>query len=187
MTADTRPAERLPRWSVVSAAPAADSLEVAGVRQHALAVAIVALVAAAAALFLTVGRPRSQASTAHAPSVAVPYNPVQFTVSEANHAFAAVGVQLVAKSHVPGVVTTIGTRDDAFEVDVLGDPARVSASGSPDLITNTQGKYARIPSTCTPGIPDAARWRGNVRFVIRCANAAQTRLLALGTRALAKL
>jgi hypothetical protein len=161
--------------------------DVAGVRQHALAVAIVALVATAAALFLTVERSRSQAPTAHAPSFPVPNSHVQFTVSDAKHAFAAVGVQLVAKSRVPGVVTTISTRDNAFEVDVFGDPARVNASGSPDLMTNTQGKYIRIPSTCTSGIPDAARWRGNVRFVIRCANSAHTRLLALGSRALARL
>lgn len=177
----------LPRWSVVYAVHASDSLGVAGVRQHALAVAIVALVAAAAGFFLTVGRPRFRASTAHAPSVPVPYSHVQFTVGDANHAFAAVGVRLVAKSRVPGVVTTMGSRDDALEVDVFGDPARVDASGSPDVLTNTRGKYVRIPSTCRPGIADAARWRGNVRFLIRCADAAHSRLLALGIRALAKL
>jgi hypothetical protein len=160
---------------------------VAGIRLHALAVAIVALVVATAGLFLTVWRPRSQPSTEHAPSVPVPYSHVQFTVSDATRAFAAVGVRLVAKSSVSGVVTTIGTRDDAFEVDVFGDPARVNASGSPDVITDSQGKYVRIPNTCTPGIPDAARWRGNVRFVIRCANAAQAQLLAVGTHALTKL
>jgi hypothetical protein len=152
-----------------------------------LAVAAVALVAATAGVFLTAWRPRSQPSTEHAPAVPVPYSHVQFTVSDASHAFAAVGVRLVAKSRVAGVVTTIGTRDDAFEVDVFGDPAKVNTSGSPDVITDTHGRYVRIPSTCTPGIPDAARWRGNVRFVIRCANAAQGQLLAVGTRALAKL
>jgi hypothetical protein len=159
----------------------------AGVRQHALAVVIVALVAATAGVFLTVARPRAQASTEHAPSVPVPYSHVQFTVSAAKRAFTAVGVRLVPKSHVAGVVTTIGTRDDAFEVDVFGDPARVNAAGSPDVIVNSHGKYVRMPSTCTPGIPDAARWRGNVRFVVSCANAGQAQLLTLGTRALAKL
>jgi hypothetical protein len=159
----------------------------AGIRHHALAVAIVALVAVAAGVFLFVGHARSQASTERAPTVPVPYSHVEFTVSDANRAFAAVGVRLVAKSHVPGVGTTIGTRDDALEVDVFGDPARVNASGSPDLITDAHGKYVRMPSTCTPGIPDAARWRGNVRFVIRCANAGHAQLLTLGTRALAKL
>ena len=156
-------------------------------RQHALAVAIVALVAATAGLFLTVWRPHSHLSTEHAPSIPVPYSHVQLTVGDANRAFAAVGVRLVAKSRVPGVVTTIGTRDGAFEVDVFGDPARVNATGSPDVITNTQGKYVRIPSTCTPGVPDAARWSGNVRFVVRCANRAQAQLMAVGARALAKL
>lgn len=159
----------------------------AGLRQHALAVAIVAFVAVAAGAFLIVGRPRSHASAERAPSIPVPYSHVEFTVSDANHAFAAVGVRLLAKSRVPGVVTTITTRDDAFEVDVFGDPARVNASGSPDAIINAQGRYVRIPGTCTPGIPDAARWRGNVRFVIHCANAGRAQLLTLGTRALAKL
>lgn len=157
------------------------------VRQHAPAVAIVALVTAIAGLFVTVWRPGSRPSTERAPSAPVPYSRVQFTVDDANRAFAALGVRLVAKSRVQGVVTAIGTRDDAFEVDVFGDPARVDAAGSPDLVTDTQGKYVRIPSSCTRGIPVAARWRGNVRFVVRCANAAQARLLAVGTRALAKL
>jgi hypothetical protein len=159
----------------------------AGIRQHALAIAAVALVAAAAGIFLAFGRPRAQASTEQAPSVPVPYSHVQFSVSVTKHAFAAVGVQLVVKSRVPGVGITLGTRDDRFEVDVFGDPARVNASGSPDAITNSRGKYVRIPSVCTPGIPDAARWRGNVRFVVRCTDAGQAQRLALGTRALAKL
>lgn len=158
----------------------------AGVRQHALAVAIVALVAVAAGVVLVVGHPHSQASTERAPSVPVPYSHVEFTLADANRAFAAVGVRLVPKSRDP-VGTTVGTRDDALEVDVFGDPARVNASGSPNLITDSHGKDVRMPSTCTPGIPDAARWRGNVRFVIRCASARQAQLLALGSRALAKL
>ena len=158
----------------------------ARVRQHALAIVIVALVAATGGIFLTVERPRAQASTERAPSVPVPYSRVEFRVSDANRAFAAVGIRLLAKSRDP-LGTTIGTRDDALEVDVFGGPARVNAAGSPDLITDAHGKYVRMPSTCTPGIPDAARWRGNVRFVIRCAAARQAQLLALGTRALAKL
>jgi hypothetical protein len=55
------------------------------------------------------------------------------------------------------------------------------------VITDAHGKYVRIPATCTPGIPDAGRWHGNVRFVVRCTNAAHARLLVVGTRALAKL
>lgn len=166
---------------------AADSADMGALRQHALMVVIVALVAATAVVFLAISRPQSQAAATHAPSVPVPYSHVQFTVSDAKHAFSAVGVRLVAKSRVPGIATTIGTRDDALEVDVFGDPARVNAAGSPDVITNSQGKYVRIPSTCTPGIPEAARWHGNVRFVIRCADAAEAQLMALGTHALAKL
>ncbi len=160
----------------------------AGVRQHALAFAIVAVVAAAAGLFLTVWRPRYQPSTEHAPSVPVPYRHVQFTVSDATRAFAAIGVRLVPKSRVPGIVTTIGTPRDEFEVDVFGNPARVNAiGGSPDVTTDVHGKYVRIPRTCSAGIPDAERWRGNVRFIVSCANPAHARLLATGTRALAQL
>lgn len=160
----------------------------AGVRQHAWAVAIVALAAAAAGLFLTVWRPHYEPSTQHVPSVSLPYSHVQFTASDAKRAFAAVGVRLVPKSRVPGIVTTIGTPDDRFEVDIFGSPTRVTAlGGSPEVITDARGKYVRIPSTCTPGIPDAERWNGNVRFVVRCANVAHAELLAVGARALAKL
>ena len=118
----------------------------------------------------------------------VPYSHVQFTAGDAKRAFAAVGVRLVPKSRVPGIVTTIGTPDDEFEVDVFGDPARVNAlGGSPEVITDLHGKYVRIPSRCIRGIPDAERWHGNVRFIVRCAKAGHARLLALGSRALSKL
>jgi hypothetical protein len=157
-------------------------------RQHAWAVAVVALGVTVVGLFLTVWRPRYRPSAQKLPSAPLPYNRVQFTPADAKRAFAAVGVRLVPKSRVPGVVTTIGTPNDEFEVDIFGDPAHVKAlGGSPDIITDSHGKYVRIPSTCTTGIPDAERWRGNVRFVISCDNAAHAQLLNVGTRALAKL
>lgn len=161
--------------------------DVAGIRNHALPVAIVATAATALAIFFTVWHPRTETSTQRPPTVRVPYSIVQFSASDARRAFASIGVRLVPKSHVPGVVTTLGTRDDAFEVDVFGDPAKVNANGSPDVITDTRGKYVRIPGVCTPGIPDAERWLQNVRFVIRCANPTHSALLASGTRALSKL
>lgn len=74
-----------------------------------MAVAIVAVMAAAPGLALTVWHPTYQPSPQHAPSVPVHYSRVQFTVMDAKRAFAAVGVPLVAKSRVPGIVTTIGT------------------------------------------------------------------------------
>jgi hypothetical protein len=161
---------------------------VAEVREHAWVVAVVALVAAAGALLLTAWRPHYRPSTQKQPPAPLPYSHVQFTVGDAKRAFAAVGVRLVPKSRVPGVVTTVGTLHDEFEVDVFGDPARVKAvGGSPDVITDAHGRYVRIPRTCTPGIADAERWRGNVRFVIRCSNAAHARLLSVGARALANL
>jgi hypothetical protein len=162
-------------------------LVVVGVRQHALAFAVVAAVAIAAGLFLTVWRPRYEPGTRAVPPFLLPYSRAEFGAGDAKRAFAAVGVRLVPKSRIPGVVTTIGTRDDAFEVDVFGDPAHVRAQSSPDVVTDSAGRYVRIPTTCTRGIPDAARWRGNVRFVVRCADAAHARLLVVGTRALAKL
>lgn len=178
----------LTRWGVQFASSATDSDDMAGVRSHVFAVAIVALAAAVVGLFLTVWRPRYEPSTRHAPDVPVPYTHVQFTASDAERAFAAVGVRLVPKSRVPGIVTTIGTADDRFEVDVFGSPTRVNAlGGSPEVITDVRGKYVHIPRTCTRGIPDAERWNANVRFVVRCANVAHAQLLALGTRALAKL
>ena len=169
--------------------PPVDSSVVAGVRHYVWAFALVALAASVAGLFLTVWRPRYQPSTQKVPTTPLPYSTVQFTAKDAKRAFAAVGVQLVAKSRVSGAVTTIGSRNDAFEVDVFGDPARVNAlGGSPEIIVDSHGNYVRIPRTCTSGIADAERWRGNVRFVISCANSAHaSQLLNTGARALAKL
>ena len=153
---------------------------------RAWSVGLIALVVAVAGLFLTVWRPRYQPSTQKLPSVPLPYSRVQFTVGDATGAFAAVGVRLVPKSHSPGA-TTIGTANDQFEVDVFGLPARVTAYGSPEVITDAHGNYVRIPSRCTPGIPAAERWRGNVRFVVPCADPEHQHLLSVGTRALANL
>ena len=158
------------------------------VRKHAFAAAVVALAVAGVGLSLTVWRPRFQPSTQRVPSVRLPYTRAQFTVTDAKRAFAAVGIRLTPKSRVAGVVTTIGTQNDEFVVDVFGDPAQVNAlGGSPEVITDTRGKYVRIPSTCKQGVPDAERWRGNVRFVIRCTDRQSARLLTVGALALAKL
>jgi hypothetical protein len=158
------------------------------VRRHAWAVALTALGVTTTGLFLTIWRPRYQPSVLKVPSVPLPYSHVKFTADDVKAAFAAVGVRLVPKSGVPGIVTTIGSRHDEFEVDVFGDPARVnSLGGSPEIITDVDGNYVRIPSTCTRGIPDAERWHANVRFVISCANPAHAHLLSVGVRALANL
>lgn len=159
----------------------------AGIGGRTLATAVVALAAATAGLFLTVWRPHFEPSTQQAPRIAVPYTTVQYTVGDARRAFAAVGVRLVPKSRITGVVSTIGTPDDSFEVDVFGDPARVNAVGFVDSIRDAHGTYVRFPKTCTTGLPDAARWHANVRVVVGCANAKHAHLLAVGTRALAKL
>jgi len=169
-------------------AQVADDQRVAWVRRHVFAFAFVAVAASVVGLFLTVWRPRYRPSTQKVPAARLPYSDVQFTADDAKRAFAAVGVQLVLKSRIPGLVTTIGSRHDAFEVDVFGDPARVNAlGGSPEIIVDSHGNYVRIPRTCTSGIPDAERWRGNVRFVIRCANPAHAQLLRTGARALENL
>jgi hypothetical protein len=161
---------------------------VAGLRQHVWALVLVALAAGVAGLFLTVWRPRYRPVTEKLPVAPLPYSKVQFTASDAQRAFAAVGVRLLPKSRIPGVVTTIGSRSDSFEVDVFGTPGSVNAlGGSPEVITDSHGHYVRIPGTCASGIPDAERWRGNVRFIIRCANPAHAQLLNTGIRALANL
>jgi hypothetical protein len=154
-------------------------------RQHVWAFVLVALAASVAGLFLTV---RSRPVTENLPAAPLPYGKVQFAANDAKRAFASVGVRLLPKSRVPGVVTTIGTRSNSFEVDVFGTPGRVNAvGGSPEIITDSHGDYVRIPGTCTSGIPDAERWRGNVRFIIRCANPGHAQLLSTGVRALANL
>jgi hypothetical protein len=156
--------------------------------QHVWAFVLVALAAGVAGLFLTVWRPRYQPATEKLPAVPLPYSRVQFTVGDAKRAFGSVGVRLRPKSRIPGVVTTIGSRSDSFEVDVFGTPGRVIAvGGSPEIVTDSQGHYVHIPGTCTSGTPDAERWRGNVRFVIRCANPGHAQLLSTGVRALANL
>jgi hypothetical protein len=152
------------------------------------AFALVALAASVAGLFLTVWRPRYRPSTQKLPTVPFPYSDVQFTANDAKRAFAAVGVQLVPESRMAGVVATMGSRNGAFEVDIFGDPRRVKAlGGSPEITVDSHGKYVRTPRTCTSGIADAERWRGNVRFVIRCTNPAHAQLLNAGARALASL
>jgi hypothetical protein len=168
--------------------PPADSSLVAGVRQYVWAIALVALAVSVAVVFLTVWRPRYQPVKQTVPTTPLPYSSVRFTAEDAKRAFAAVGVQLVPRSRIPGAVATIGSRNDAFEVDVFGDPGRVNAlGGSPEIIVDSKGNYVRIPRTCTSGIPDAERWRGNVRFVIRCTDPAHAQLMNTGARALAKL
>jgi hypothetical protein len=72
---------------------------------------VLAHAATVVGLFLTVWRPRHQPAAQKLPSAPLPYSSVQFTVSDARRAFAAVGVRLVAKSRVPGV-TTIDTRHE---------------------------------------------------------------------------
>jgi hypothetical protein len=161
---------------------------VPAIRQYVWAFALIALAASVAGLFLTVWRPRYRPSTQKLPAAPLPYSHVQFTAKDAMRAFAALGVKLIPKSRVPDVVTTIGSANAAFEVDVFGDSSQVNAlGGSPEIIVDSHGNYVRIPSTCNSGIPDAERWRGNVRVVIRCANPAHAQLLNTGARALANL
>src|SRR5882672_8173622 len=98
-------------------AQVADDQRVAWVRRHVFAFAFVAVAASVVGLFLTVWRPRYRPSTQKVPAARLPYSDVQFTADDAKRAFAAVGVQLVLKSRIPGLVTTIGSRHDAFEDD----------------------------------------------------------------------
>lgn len=79
-----------------------------------------------------------------------------------------------------GVITTLGDRHDALEVDVFGEPSKVRAAGFSDL---------NHGPACTSGNRVALRWVGNVRAVVNCdlVHDGERRYVARVARALARL
>lgn len=117
----------------------------------------------------------------------LPYQVVSYSQADAVSAFAAVGLRLKPKSKA-GAITTLGSRGDALEVDVFGEPQQVKAAGFHDYVLS-KGRYVHLPRTCSTGLVAAERWKGNLRVVVRCIGARRAGASLLGRvdRALARL
>jgi hypothetical protein len=121
------------------------------------------------------------------PDHGLPYSKATFTATAARRAFAASGIALSARSRT-AAVTTLGNRGDVLEVDAFGDRHEVERSGFYDY-TVAHGRRVHFARSCSPGGPNAERWRGNVRVIVDCmkAGAAAPRWLRRVDRALERL
>jgi hypothetical protein len=155
-------------------------------RVHQTAVLVVVLGAGAFGAAFAFARPAYHLSVMPRAND-LPYASVQYSRADAIQAFAAVGVRLTPRSK-SGIITTLGSRGDALEVDVFGDPQRVKAAGFRDYLP-LNGRYVHFPRTCGTALPDAERWKGNVRVIVHCtaATGASAAWLRWTERALARL
>jgi hypothetical protein len=135
-------------------------------RAHQTAALAIALAVAAFGAALAFARPGYHHSVMSSRPNDLPYSFVSYSRADAVVAFAAVGVRLTPRSK-SAVITTLGSRGDALEVDVFGDPQRVKAAGFHDYLP-LNGRYVHFPRTCGTALPDAERWKGNVRVIIQC-------------------
>jgi hypothetical protein len=62
----------------------------------------------------------------------------------------------------------------------------VAKEGSFDYVLDANDHWVRYPRTCSDGVRDAARWRDNVRVIVRC-GAGDLQLLRTVAAALARL
>jgi hypothetical protein len=156
-------------------------------RAHQAAVLVVALAVAAVGAALAFARPGYHHSVIVSPPNDLPYTSVSYSTADAVSAFAAAGVRLTPRSRSVAI-TTLGSRGDALEVDVFGDPQRVKAAGFHDYLP-LNGHYVHFPQTCGTALPDAERWKGNVRVIVHCTTAtgASAAWLRRTKRALAHL
>ena len=147
----------------------------------------IALVVAAFGAAFAFARPGYHASVVTSPPNDLPYSSALYSTSNAVQAFAAVGVRLTPRSKSP-TVTTLGSHGDVLEVDVFGDPQRVKAAGFHDYLP-LNGHFVHFPRTCGTPLPDAERWKGNVRVIVHCtaATGASAAWLGRTERALARL
>ncbi len=121
------------------------------------------------------------------PDRGLPYTHASYSAAEARRAFAEVGVPLGPRSRTQ-TGTTLGSRGDVLEVDAFADAATVARSGFSDYVVSN-GRYVHFPRACGTSVPDAERWRGNVRVIVSCGRAGRTAgaWLRLVDRALARL
>lgn len=155
-------------------------------RVHQTAVLVIALAVAAFGAAFAFARPAYHPSVMPRPND-LPYTSVSYSRADAVLAFAAVGVRLTPRSK-SGTITTLGSRGDALEVDVFVDPQRVKAAGFHDYVP-LNGHYVHFPRTCGTALPDAERWKGNVRVIVHCTSAtgASAASLRRAEQALARL
>jgi len=153
-------------------------------RTRLTTVLIIVVGLAALAAAFAFARP-SSTPTAALPPDDLPYTSVSYSRADAVVAFAAVGVRLTPRSKSV-VITTLGNRGDALEVDIFGDARQVKASGFYDYLP-LNGRYVHFPRTCGTAIGDAERWKGNVRVIVDCTAAAPAAWLRRAQRALARL
>lgn len=137
-------------------------------RVHQTAVLVVALAVGAFGAAFAFARPAYHPSLMPRPND-LPYTSVSYSRADAIQAFAAVGVHLTPRSKSE-IITTLGSRGDALEVDVFGDPQRVKAAGFHDYLP-LNGHYVHFPRTCGTSLPNAERWKGNVRVIVNCTSA----------------
>jgi hypothetical protein len=117
------------------------------------------------------------------PNNDLPYSSVSYTAADARRVFAAEGVHLAATSGLPSM-KTLTSRGDFLEVDAFGDPQKVKQLGFFDYAL-VNGHWEHSPATCGSGSPDAVRWHGNVRVVVRCTAAGSSSSVWLRRAALA--
>ncbi len=139
-------------------------------RGHLPAVAVVAAALAATAAAFAFARPEYHRTVSEPPADhGLPYTRATYTAADARRAFAAVGVELGQRSR-SAIVTTLGSAGDVLEVDAFADRERVERAGFWDYLV-VDGRYVHFARDCRSSIPDAERWRGNVRVVVSCMRA----------------
>ena len=134
------------------------------------AVAVVAAVLAATAGLFAFARPEYRRAVLPPPADhGLPYTRAAYTAAGARRAFAAVGVRLGPRSR-SATVTTLGNAGDVLEVDVFAGREQVERAGFWDYLV-VDGRYVHFARDCRSSVPDAERWRGNVRAIVPCAKA----------------
>jgi len=156
-------------------------------RTHWAAVLVAALAVTALTAVFAVAGTGNHPSVAHARPNHLPYTVVSNSTADAILAFAAAGVRLTPRSK-SATITTLGSRGDALEVDIFGDPQRVEAAGFHDYLL-LNGHSVHFPRTCGTAMHYAERWKGNIRVIAHCtaARGASAAWLRRAERALARL
>ena len=91
-------------------------------------------------------------------SNALPYTKVQYSVGDAERAFATERVKLTVRSRDVSL-TDLSSRSDVYEVTVFGQPDAVRKTGFRDL---PHGRDCSVAGHL------ALHWRGNVRAILNC-------------------
>lgn len=137
-------------------------------RLHPAPTAIVVAAVAATGAVFAFARPAYHPHVEPKPSDhGLSYTRVRWTAADAERAFAAEHVRLVARARLR-FVTDLSDPTQTVEVSVFGDRTLVEGSGFYDYTTDAGGRYVRFARRCGAGTSDAERWRGNVRAIVSC-------------------